>query len=66
MAVVHSHARARPCQTTQPTHCASIGIEVHSSPAMLRAGEQQLSTIQHRLQNEGPLWVSESRPYAAA
>src|SRR6267142_4054052 len=28
---------------------------VHSSPAMLRAGEQRLSEIQHRLQNEGRL-----------
>jgi hypothetical protein len=26
---------------------------VHSSPTMLRAGEQRLSEIQHRLQNEG-------------
>ena len=28
---------------------------VHSSPAMLRAGEQRLTEIQHRLQNEGRL-----------
>jgi hypothetical protein len=28
---------------------------VHSSPATLRAGEQRLSEIQHRLQNEGRL-----------
>jgi redox-sensitive bicupin YhaK (pirin superfamily) len=28
---------------------------VHSSPAMLRAGEQRLREIQHRLQNEGRL-----------
>ena len=28
---------------------------VHSSPAMLRAGEQRLNEIQHRLQNEGRL-----------
>jgi len=28
---------------------------VHSSPAMLRAGERRLNEIQHRLQNEGRL-----------
>jgi redox-sensitive bicupin YhaK (pirin superfamily) len=38
------------------THDLVLGQHsVHSSPAMLRAGEQRLTEIQHRLQNEGRL-----------
>ena len=38
------------------THDLVLGqYSVHSSPAMLRAGEQRLTEIQHRLQNEGRL-----------
>jgi len=38
------------------THDLVLGqYSVHSSAATLRAGEQRLTEIQHRLQNEGRL-----------